>query len=168
MYREKGREEREGRERGQGVVLYLERACRKFCGDKQHGNVSHIRRETVREGDSMTVQSLRQKTGHAAWHTFRPSFSAKSWRKLCPRSCNINAVIYNLHANSQCSKGGFSFLLLPAMSNSCMHIYCAITFCGMSHSALPCLLPLPAKKKIFRRQRLIARAWLGLVPSKYI
>lgn len=103
----------------------------------------------------MTVQSLRQKTGHAAWHTFRPSFSAKSWRKVCPRSCNINAVIYNLHANSQCSRGGSSSLLLSlslsssssAMSNSCMHIYCAITFCGMSHSAPPCFLALPPRQR---------------------
>lgn len=116
-----------------------------------------LRRQTTREcishpsRDSMTVQSLRQKTGHAAWHTFRPSFSAESWRKLCKRSCNINAVIYNLHANSQCFRGDSSSLSLPlscslslsGMSNSCMHIYCAITFCGMSHSALPCLLPLP-------------------------
>lgn len=34
-----------------------------------------------------------------------------------------------------------------AMSNSCMHIYCAITFCGMSHSAPPCFLPLPPRQR---------------------
>lgn len=34
-----------------------------------------------------------------------------------------------------------------AMSDSCMHIYCAITFCGMSHSAPPCFLPLPPRQR---------------------
>lgn len=77
----------------------------------------------------MTVQSLRQKTGHAAWHTFRPSFSAKSWRKLCPRSCNINAVIYNLHANSQCFRGDSSSLSLSSSPLLSFSLPCPTAAC---------------------------------------
>lgn len=46
---------------------------------------------------------------------------------------------------------------LLVMSNSCMHIYCAITF-----AACPSARARRERKKIFRRQRLIARACLGL------
>lgn len=138
--------------------------------------LTSVERQSVREGDSMTVQSLRQKTGHAAWHTFRPSFSAKSWRKVCPRSCNINAVIYNLHANSQCSRGGSSslllslslHLLLPCPTAACTFIV-PLLFVACPTARLLVSCPFRrGKEKIFRRQRLIARAWLGLVPSKYI
>lgn len=86
MYREEGERDREERgsweekstARTGSCAVSGEHAGSSVATNNTGMYLTSVERQSVREGDSMTVQSLRQKTGHAAWHTFRPSFSAKS------------------------------------------------------------------------------------------
>lgn len=140
------------------------------------GNVSHIRRDTgpkieAKQGRGTVWLCNRwgRKLSTLLGTLLGQVFLAKSCRKLCPRSCNINAVIYNLHANSQCFSGERQRWLLSQPHSLSLslsvghvqqlhaHLLCHY-FCGMSLSAGK----ERERKKIFRRQRLIARACLGL------